>query len=247
MPSSRASLRPRPPPSGTTILEKADVPVMPMHDLESLLEDPHMVATDVFPVVDHPTEGPHPQHDGRRRAGRRPRWSRSGWRRASSEHSAEILREAGFSTEEIAAMLRDGVTKAAQARRSDDRWISHSSANQESIRDAVGKNLLAFRRSLLAEEGQGGRLSGRLPPCAGRCRLARHLHPRGVWRLRPRHHRCRDHDAHDLGIRRRHVRRVGRAHERVRAQSGGRVRHQGTVRSACCRRSSTAATSPASR
>ncbi|MGY4313786.1 crotonobetainyl-CoA:carnitine CoA-transferase CaiB-like acyl-CoA transferase [Bradyrhizobium sp. JR3.5] len=39
------------------ILEKADVPVMPMHDLESLLQDPHMVATGVFPVVDHPTEG----------------------------------------------------------------------------------------------------------------------------------------------------------------------------------------------
>ena len=41
----------------TAILEKADVPVMPMHDLESLLGDPHIVATDFFPVVDHPTEG----------------------------------------------------------------------------------------------------------------------------------------------------------------------------------------------
>ena len=40
-----------------TILDKADVPVMPMHDLESLLRDPHIVATDFFPVVDHPTEG----------------------------------------------------------------------------------------------------------------------------------------------------------------------------------------------
>ncbi len=39
------------------ILTHADVPVMPMHDLESLLTDEHMVATDRFPVVDHPTEG----------------------------------------------------------------------------------------------------------------------------------------------------------------------------------------------
>ena len=39
------------------ILTHADVPVMPMHDLESLLVDPHMVATDRFPVVEHPTEG----------------------------------------------------------------------------------------------------------------------------------------------------------------------------------------------
>ena len=41
----------------SAILEKADVPVMPMHDLESLLVDPHIVATDFFPVIEHPTEG----------------------------------------------------------------------------------------------------------------------------------------------------------------------------------------------
>jgi crotonobetainyl-CoA:carnitine CoA-transferase CaiB-like acyl-CoA transferase len=29
------------------------------------------------------------------------------------QHSADILREAGFSTDEIAAMVRDGVTRAA--------------------------------------------------------------------------------------------------------------------------------------
>src|SRR5580693_4689078 len=39
------------------ILEQADVPVMPMHDLETLLTDPHIVATDFFPVIEHPTEG----------------------------------------------------------------------------------------------------------------------------------------------------------------------------------------------
>jgi crotonobetainyl-CoA:carnitine CoA-transferase CaiB-like acyl-CoA transferase len=32
-----------------------------------------------------------------------------------SEHSEEILREAGFSASEIAALIRDGVTKAAPA------------------------------------------------------------------------------------------------------------------------------------
>ena len=30
-----------------------------------------------------------------------------------SEHGAEVLQEAGFSIEEIAALVRDGVTKAA--------------------------------------------------------------------------------------------------------------------------------------
>src|SRR3979490_2855380 len=41
----------------TAILEKADVPVMPMHDLQTLLKDPHIVATHSFPVVNHPSEG----------------------------------------------------------------------------------------------------------------------------------------------------------------------------------------------
>ena len=42
----------------TELLDKADVPVMPMHDLESILQDPHLAAANFFPVVDHPTEGP---------------------------------------------------------------------------------------------------------------------------------------------------------------------------------------------
>jgi formyl-CoA transferase len=96
----------------TDILNKADVPVMPMHDLESLLRDPHVVATDFFPVIDHPTEGrirnmkvsarwSHTQVETLRLAPR------------LSEHSAEVLQEAGFSPEEIAVLVRDGVTKAA--------------------------------------------------------------------------------------------------------------------------------------
>src|SRR6201987_2359082 len=39
------------------ILTHADIPVMPMHDLESLLSDPHMVETGFFPVVTHASEG----------------------------------------------------------------------------------------------------------------------------------------------------------------------------------------------
>jgi len=94
------------------ILEKADVPVMPMHDLETLLGDPHIVATSVFPVTDHPTEG--------RIRSMTPsaRWSETKVEPSRlaprlGEHSAEILREAGYSIDEIAAMVRDGVTKAA--------------------------------------------------------------------------------------------------------------------------------------
>jgi formyl-CoA transferase len=96
----------------TELLTRADVPVMPMHDLESVLQDPHLVATDFFPVVAHPTEGPI------RSMRVAPNWSET---RAEpsrlaprlNEHGEAILHEAGFSDEEIAAMIRDGATVAA--------------------------------------------------------------------------------------------------------------------------------------
>jgi formyl-CoA transferase len=96
------------------LLNKADVPVMPMHDLQSLLQDPHLVATNSFPVVEHPTEGPI------RNMKVPATWSETAveLKRLAprlNEHGAEILQEAGFSSEEIAALIRDGVTKAANA------------------------------------------------------------------------------------------------------------------------------------
>jgi crotonobetainyl-CoA:carnitine CoA-transferase CaiB-like acyl-CoA transferase len=77
-----------------------------------MLEDPHLVATNYFPVVDHPTEGR--IRDMKVSA----TWSETPAEPTRlaprlNEHGAEILREAGFSVAEIAAMVRDGVTKAA--------------------------------------------------------------------------------------------------------------------------------------
>src|SRR6202042_1844308 len=94
------------------LLEKADVPVMPMHDLGSILQDPHMVATGFFPVVENPTEGKI------RNMKVSATWSETPAEPTRlaprlNEHGAEILREAGFSAEEIAVMVRDGVTRAA--------------------------------------------------------------------------------------------------------------------------------------
>src|SRR6202140_851236 len=96
----------------TELLDKADVPVMPMHDLESILKDPHLVATDFFPVVNHPTEGKI------RNMKVSASWSETSVEPARlgprlNEHGAEILREAGFSADDIAALVRDGVTRAA--------------------------------------------------------------------------------------------------------------------------------------
>ncbi|WP_171963313.1 CaiB/BaiF CoA transferase family protein [Bordetella trematum] len=39
-------------------LDAADIPVMPLHTLESLMDDPHLKATGFFRTLHHPTEGP---------------------------------------------------------------------------------------------------------------------------------------------------------------------------------------------
>lgn len=96
----------------TELLDKADVPVLPMHDLQSMLQDPHLVATNYFPVVNHPTEGPI------RNMKVSATWSETAAEPVRlaprlNEHGEEILQEAGFSAEEIAALVRDGVTRSA--------------------------------------------------------------------------------------------------------------------------------------
>jgi crotonobetainyl-CoA:carnitine CoA-transferase CaiB-like acyl-CoA transferase len=98
----------------TELLENADVPVMPMHDLESILQDPHLVAADFFPVVDHPTEGR--IRDMKVSA----TWSETPAEPTRlaprlNEHGPDVLREAGYSAAEIAALVRDGVTRPAPA------------------------------------------------------------------------------------------------------------------------------------
>jgi crotonobetainyl-CoA:carnitine CoA-transferase CaiB-like acyl-CoA transferase len=94
----------------TELLNRADVPVMPMHDLESILQDEHLLATDFFPLVDHPSEGKI------RSMKVSAKWSETPAEPARlaprlNEHGLEVLREAGFSPDEIATLMRDGVTK----------------------------------------------------------------------------------------------------------------------------------------
>jgi formyl-CoA transferase len=83
---------------------------MPMHDLESILQDEHLVATNYFPVVEHPSEGKI------RSMKVSAKWSETPGEPTRlaprlNEHGLEVLHEAGFSDREIAALVRDGVTK----------------------------------------------------------------------------------------------------------------------------------------
>jgi crotonobetainyl-CoA:carnitine CoA-transferase CaiB-like acyl-CoA transferase len=98
----------------TKLLDDADIPVTPMHTLETIFEDPHLVATKFFEYEDHPTEG-------RLRHMREPtEWSDTQPKAnrhapVMGEHTAEILAEIGYSREEIAAMLADKAVIAAEA------------------------------------------------------------------------------------------------------------------------------------
>jgi crotonobetainyl-CoA:carnitine CoA-transferase CaiB-like acyl-CoA transferase len=98
----------------TRLLEDADIPMMPMHDLDSVLEDPHLAATGFFSTVAHPTEGlirsmrapvsffGTPAGPVKHAPGQ-------------GEHSVEILRQSGYSAEEIDALLASGAVQARPA------------------------------------------------------------------------------------------------------------------------------------
>jgi crotonobetainyl-CoA:carnitine CoA-transferase CaiB-like acyl-CoA transferase len=94
------------------VLQRRDIPCLPLHDLRGVLSDPHLAAIDFFTMMDHPSEG-------------RVRTMRvaSTWSDAElsiqrhaprvGEQSIEILREAGFSEERIERLLtEDAVVQA---------------------------------------------------------------------------------------------------------------------------------------
>ncbi len=92
-----------------SLLEAADIPVARMNSVEDVVNDPHLVQSGFFSTEEHPSEGAI-------RAMRTPTsWSQSqpGTPRPAprlGEHSAEVLREAGFSAAEIADMQKTGAT-----------------------------------------------------------------------------------------------------------------------------------------
>lgn len=95
----------RPSAEWLSLLEQADIPAMPVHTLEGLLEDPHLTATGFFQDFDHPSEG-------RLRATAAPvRGMGAALRRGAprlGEHSREVLAEAGLSDDAIGALLDSG-------------------------------------------------------------------------------------------------------------------------------------------
>ena len=94
------------------MLEAIDVPVMPVHTVESLLEDPHLKAVGFFQLVEHESEG------CLRSMAVPSTWSKSqpsASRLAArlGQHNAEILAELGYSTDEIDAFVNKATLSSA--------------------------------------------------------------------------------------------------------------------------------------
>ncbi|MBT5264242.1 MAG: CoA transferase [Rhodospirillaceae bacterium] len=93
------------------LLDDADIPSAPLHTLETLIADPHLEATEFFSYFEHPSEG-------RLRDMAVPsRWSKTQPKQSRhppslGEHSAEVLRELGYSDERIATLFKNGVSSA---------------------------------------------------------------------------------------------------------------------------------------
>ena len=101
-------------------LQQADIPAVPMHDLDALIDDPHLQQVGFFHAMEHPTEG------RIRLVGIPSRWSRS--RPAIKRHppglgenTAQVLREIGYRDAAIQRLAEDGaiggVDSAAAPRR----------------------------------------------------------------------------------------------------------------------------------
>lgn len=92
------------------LLGETNVPMMIVNTLDSLLTDPHLVATGFWQEAEHPTEGKirmskPPMNFSKTPASIRTLAPRLG------EHSVEVLREAGLNESVIDAMLANGTLK----------------------------------------------------------------------------------------------------------------------------------------
>jgi crotonobetainyl-CoA:carnitine CoA-transferase CaiB-like acyl-CoA transferase len=90
-----------------TLLDAADVPCMPMNDLQGVLTDPHLQAVGFFEPVEHPSEG---SLLSMRMPVRFAANTAEPARPAPllGQHTTQVLAEAGLSPDEIQALLASG-------------------------------------------------------------------------------------------------------------------------------------------
>jgi crotonobetainyl-CoA:carnitine CoA-transferase CaiB-like acyl-CoA transferase len=93
------------------IFDRMDVPAAPYHTLETLQQDPHLRDAGFFQRVEHPTEG---AIWNMRPANKLSGGARSDFRAAPKlgQHTREVLSEAGYSKDEIDALISSGAARA---------------------------------------------------------------------------------------------------------------------------------------
>jgi crotonobetainyl-CoA:carnitine CoA-transferase CaiB-like acyl-CoA transferase len=94
--------------------ERADIPVQRMNSLDDIVADPHLAAIGYLRTVEHPSEGTI------KSLAVPSEWSESApeYRRHAprlGEHTREVLEEAGFSEENIDALIATGAARAADS------------------------------------------------------------------------------------------------------------------------------------
>lgn len=93
------------------LLDGADIPCMPLHDIDSLTQDPHLEAVGMIRQVTHPTEGEMRQIGVPVRLSGTPVLAEQKPAPQLGQHSEEILRQAGFSAEVIESLRARGITR----------------------------------------------------------------------------------------------------------------------------------------
>jgi crotonobetainyl-CoA:carnitine CoA-transferase CaiB-like acyl-CoA transferase len=101
-----------------TVLRAADIPCGPVNGFEELFAEPHLTGVGLFRPVDHPTEGPLTAVRSPFRAVTEPRQAD---RPAPTigESSKAILRELGYSGEEINQLFAQRIAACSHAAHSD--------------------------------------------------------------------------------------------------------------------------------
>lgn len=95
------------------VLEDADIPVMPMHTIDSLMDFPHLNAVGFFEHVEHPSEGslcsmkvPSTCSKSQPRVTRQAPWL--------GDHGMAMVKEAGYSKAEIGELATQGATYSSE-------------------------------------------------------------------------------------------------------------------------------------
>jgi crotonobetainyl-CoA:carnitine CoA-transferase CaiB-like acyl-CoA transferase len=91
-------------------LDQADIPCMLMHDIDSLLKDPHLLAVGMLQHVEHPSEGRMLEIGVPFSFSGSPGLSVQKPAPLLGEHSVQVLTEAGFDCKAIEALQLSGAT-----------------------------------------------------------------------------------------------------------------------------------------